>query len=274
VSTYAIGDIQGCFDQLIQLLNKVQFDEKHDYLWFAGDLVNRGPKSLETLRFIKKLGDRAIVVLGNHDLHLLAVSIDNKKHYNKGSLDDVLNAPDSAELLHWLRHRPLFHYDEMSGYAMVHAGLPPDWTIKQAGEYAKEVEQCLQSDRYIDYLKVLYGNKPSIWDETLCGFDRLRFITNCLTRLRYCDQYGHLKHKEKRAPELASDDLIPWYQMPGRLSADTTIIFGHWSTLGYRQTDNVISIDTGCLWGEQLTLLSLEDGQITQLDCSERARKP
>jgi len=257
MATYAVGDIQGCFDDLLRLLSAVSFDPKKDTLWCAGDLVNRGPQSLETLRFVKNLGDSAKVVLGNHDLHLLAISMGNHKHASEDSLDDVLNAPDSHELLHWLRHQPLLHEDKALNWCMIHAGLPPQWTLTQAKHYAQEVERVLQGDEHPHFFANMYGNKPNLWHDSLTGMARLRFITNCFTRLRYCADNGALKLKEKQAPSPERNDIIPWFDMPDRQSEAHPIIFGHWSTLGYHQHRNTICLDSGCLWGGTLTLIEL-----------------
>lgn len=261
MATYAIGDIQGCYDELRQLLDKLDFDPARDRLWFAGDLVNRGPKSLETLRFIKGLGERAVAVLGNHDLHLLAVwKRVHRHHSSNDTLDAILAADDGEALLDWLRHRPLFHHDRKLGYAMVHAGLPPQWTLEQAGHHAREVEQVLRGDRFTDFLDNMYGNNPRLWSEQLEGWERLRFIVNCLTRMRFCTPDGKLDLKQKGAPGSQEGDAIPWYKVPKRRSRKEhdALIFGHWSTLGLYTKRNVFGIDTGCLWGGKLTALRID----------------
>lgn len=271
MAVYAIGDIQGCYDELRASLDLVRFDPADDRLWFVGDLVNRGPKSLETLRFVRDLGDRAISVLGNHDLHLLAIASGNTRKAGKDTLGAVLGAPDCDELLHWLRHRPLLHHDRALGFAMLHAGLPPQWSIEQAENLAHEVEAVLQSNDHIEYFDEMYGNRPDRWSESLSGIQRLRFITNCFTRLRYCSADGVLALKEKGPPGTQANRTdLPWFEQPTRLSRDTRIVFGHWSTLGYVQKHNVWALDTGCLWGGALTLLRLDDQQPTpiHLPCS------
>jgi len=255
MATYAIGDIQGCYNELRRLLDRLGFDPTNDKLWLAGDLVNRGPDSLRVLRFVKSLGDGAVVVLGNHDLHLLALGAGNPSHAKKSNLHEVLDAPDCEELLHWLRHRPLMHYDERKRFAMIHAGLPPQWDLTTALRCARELEDALRGPDYADYLDAMYGNEPSRWSEALTGMERLRFITNCLTRLRYCDADGKLALKEKGAPGTQPPNLVPWYLVPGRATREVRIICGHWSTLGYRAEENVWSLDTGCLWGRQLTAI-------------------
>ena len=255
--TYAIGDIQGCYDELQRLLEQLDFSETRDQLWFVGDLVNRGPNSLEVLRLVKSLGDAAVTVLGNHDLHLLALAHGNPKHRHSSNLNEVLRAPDRDELIHWLRHRPLLHRDKKLAFSMIHAGLPPQWTMKTARACAREVENVLRGDQHVEYFLGMYGNEPSLWSPRLVGMDRLRFITNCLTRLRYCTADGGLALREKSPPALRPGHLIPWFQHPERRSRDARIVFGHWSALGYWQGDNVWGIDSGCLWGGSLTALRL-----------------
>lgn len=257
MAIYAIGDIQGCYDELQRLLQRIAFNPARDRLWLAGDIVNRGPKSLEVLRFAKSLGSRAITVLGNHDLHLLALSQGNRSHYKHGTLEQILRAPDRDELIHWLRHRPLMHHSAKRGFSLIHAGLPPQWDIATALRRAREVEKVLQGPGFHDYCHAMYGNHPDRWSDNLRGMDRLRFITNCFTRLRYCTRDGRLAMKEKGAPGGQDASLVPWFKVPGRASRGQRILFGHWSTLGYYHGENVWSLDTGCLWGGQLTALRL-----------------
>lgn len=256
---YAIGDVQGCFDELMRLLERLGFSDHDDYLWFTGDLVNRGPKSLDTLRFIKSLGTHAVTVLGNHDLHLLAVAQGHERyHHKKDTLREILQAPDRAELVDWLRHRPLMHYDATLGFALIHAGLPPQWDVRQALAAAAEAECALRADNYAAYLGEMYGNEPDQWSESLCGEERLRFIINCFTRLRFCDARGRLALEEKGAPGSVPAPWLPWFAVPGRRSADVNIVFGHWSTLGLYSGDNVYALDSGCLWGGALSALRLD----------------
>lgn len=257
MSIYAIGDVQGCYDELQKLLELIQFDPVKDKLWLAGDIVNRGPKSLQVIRFIKSLGNRAVTVLGNHDLHLLALSQGNRSHYKHGTLDEILNAPDRDELIHWLRHQPVMYHHKESAYSLLHAGLPPQWDIPSALQYARELEIILQGPGFHDFCHAMYGNEPDQWSDDLTGMERLRFITNCFTRLRYCTPKGRLAMKEKGAPGSQNSGFIPWFEAPKRASKNDRIIFGHWSTLGYHQACNVWSIDTGCLWGGQLTALKI-----------------
>jgi len=257
MATYAIGDIQGCYDELRTLLDRLEFDPAKDRLWLAGDLVNRGPDSLKVLRFAKGLGERAVCVLGNHDLHLLAVAAGNLRHYKDESLADVLQAPDRDELLDWLRRRPLMHSSKGKGYSMIHAGLPPQWDIKTAQRCAREVERVLRGPDFPRLMREMYGNKPDRWSKKLKGMDRLRFIINCFTRLRYCGADGTLALKEKGAPGSQAKGLLPWFEVPGRASAKERIVCGHWSTLGFVNRRNVWSLDTGCLWGGSLTAVRL-----------------
>ncbi len=268
--TYAVGDIQGCFTELMELLDRLAFDPASDRLWLAGDLVNRGPDSLAVLRFVRGLGDAAVAVLGNHDLHLLALDAGNRKHAKRSTLEAVLTAPDCEELLHWLRHRPLLHHDSAKGLTLIHAGLPPQWDLADARTCARELEAALRGKHYRDFLLAMYGNQPDRWSPDLTGIDRLRFITNSLTRLRYCTRDGALALKEKGSLGEQAEGLFAWFQTPGRRTAKDRIIFGHWSTLGYWEGDNVWALDSGCLWGGALTAVQLDHHPIRpiQVDCA------
>lgn len=262
MGTYAIGDLQGCYQELVDLLDKINFDEKNDQLWFTGDIVNRGPGSLEALRLVKKLD--AVMVLGNHDLHLLAIDAGKAKQHKKDTLKAVLDAPDKDELLSWLKKQPLLYCDRKTGYTMVHAGLPPQWSVSQAITYSTEIEEILQGESAAEFLANMYGDQPDIWSEDLNAWERLRFITNCFTRLRYCDAKGRVSMVEKGPPGSQNQSLIPWYQVEGRKSEGETVIFGHWATirLGVKQdfrSARVYALDTGCIWGGKLTALRLED---------------
>jgi bis(5'-nucleosyl)-tetraphosphatase (symmetrical) len=254
MATYAIGDIQGCFHTLEKLLEHMKFDPAQDILWFTGDLVNRGPRSLDTLRFIKQLGPQHISVLGNHDLHLLALSYNAHKGWHDDTLAAVLSAPDKNELLTWLKQLPLLHYDAKTNYCMVHAGVAPNWDLGMAMQLANEVSKILKSSKAADFFNHMYGNTPALWDNNLQGWDRLRCITNYLTRARYCHADGSLElDKENK-------NLLPWYQLPQRLTKDLNIIFGHWAALrGVTNTPHVFALDTGCVWGFHLTAMCLED---------------
>jgi bis(5'-nucleosyl)-tetraphosphatase (symmetrical) len=260
MSTYAVGDIQGCFDVLRRLLDQVAFDLSQDHLWVVGDIVNRGPQSLDALRFIYSLGDHAKVVLGNHDLHLLAVAHNLRPMSKSDTLQPILDAHDCDALLHWLRHRSLLHHDEKLNYVMVHAGIAPQWSFDQAKQYASEVEQALQSERYLDYLTGMYGNTPLGWDDQLSGTERLRVITNYFTRMRCLNAEGDLNLKNKGLPK---KNDIPWFEYPKRKMQNNRIIFGHWAALaGKTNSANAIGLDTGCVWGERLTLMRLEDNKL------------
>ncbi len=274
MAVYAIGDVQGCYDELLHLLDHIRFDPASDTLWLTGDLVNRGPRSLEVLRFVRNLGDTAVTVLGNHDLHLLATASGTRPPRKKDSLDAILHAEDRGELLTWLRHRPLLHRDQASGWAMVHAGLPPQWNLAKAAACATELEAVLRGPKHRDFFAHMYGDGPAVWDDKLKGIKRLRFITNCLTRLRYCDRKGRLALEAKGPPGTQSPRYMPWYTVPQRASEGERIVFGHWSTLGYRSEQGVYSLDTGCIWGGQLTALRL-DGETPQrysIDCPQACK--
>lgn len=261
MATYAIGDVQGCFDELKALLTQIKFKSDRDLLWFCGDLVNRGPKSLKTLRFIRSLEDNAVTVLGNHDLHLLATAYDHKRPGKKDTLDNILNADDSTDILDWLRQQHLAYHDKDKKITLVHAGIHPEWSIKKTLKLAKEVEQILKSDNHINFYKHMYGDKPFVWDDSLSGWSRYRFITNILTRLRYCDTSGRPALNAKGPPGSQAKHLVPWYEVPERKSRKDTIIFGHWSTLphaGRKSINNTYPIDSGCLWGGVLTAMRID----------------
>ncbi len=257
MAIYAIGDVQGCYDELRRLLDLIKFDPGHDQLWLAGDLVNRGPKSLETLRFVKGLGAAAVTVLGNHDLHLIATAVSLSKAGKKDTLAAVLGAEDCDELIHWLRHQRLFYHND--DFCMLHAGLPPQWDFETTLRMARETEQAMQSPDHERFFRSMYGNKPVVWRDDLLKTEKLRFAINCFSRLRYCTVDGVMDFGPKGAPGTQPHHLMPWFEVPGRKSLDMRIIFGHWSTLGYFDGYNCYSIDTGCLWGGQLTALQLAD---------------
>ncbi len=272
MSTYAIGDIQGCFAELEKLLDVIHFDTNEDTLWFTGDLVNRGPRSLETLRFIKSLDNHHRnhhkVVLGNHDLHLLAVAYGLQVEKKGDTLGQILAAPDRDELISWLRHCPLLHHDKDSGYVMTHAGLSPAWTIREAKLLAQEVEEVLRGETPEFLLQNMYGNFPDRWDDKLGGIDRLRCIVNFLTRMRFCHADGRLDLTYKGEIAGKPDDLIPWFDVPGRVNAGEKIIFGHWAALnGKTPESNLFALDTGCVWGNCLTAMRLEDNKRFNVKC-------
>ncbi len=270
LSTYAVGDIQGCYAELSQLLEKVRFDPASDRLWLVGDLVNRGPDSLAVLRFVRSLGAAATVVLGNHDLYLLMVAAGFRKRGKDDTLEPVLRAPDREELLDWLASRKLFHTE--GRFAMVHAGLLPQWSIAQARSLASEVESALRGPGRQVFLSRLQGNDPHEWRDDLEGQDRLRVIVNAMTRMRFCSPSGRLEFAHKGPVDSAPEGFLPWFAVPGRRSLAHTVLCGHWSALGYRQVSGVVALDSGCLWGGALTAMRLEDGCIFQLPCSARGR--
>lgn len=268
MSIYAVGDIQGCDQEFEQLLQSIGFSPKRDRLWLVGDLVNRGSGSLQVLRKVKSLGDAAVTVLGNHDLHLLAVAAGVAEQSRGDTLDEILEAPDREELLEWLRHQRLMHVEGEN--ALLHAGLLPQWSVKQAQSLAREVEQVLRGDDYVNFLKKMYGNKPDHWQDELAGYDRLRVISNAFTRMRVCTPQGEMQFKFKGELKDVPDGYLPWYEVQGRASVGATMIFGHWSALGLVVQSNVIALDTGCLWGGPLTAIRLDDRKVFQVPCSRQ----
>ena len=270
MSTYVIGDLQGCHDSLLHLLDKVEFDPEADRLWLVGDLVNRGPDSLAVLRFLKALGDAAICVLGNHDLHLLALSEGYGRMRKGDTLIEVLSAPDRDELLHWLRHQKLAWRE--GNLLMVHAGVLPGWTLDDTMQLAAEAEAVLQGPDYRDFFAQMYGNVPVAWEAGLKGIERLRVIVNAFTRLRYCSIDGEMEFDHKCAPGLQPSGWLPWFQVPGRKTAAATIFIGHWSTLGLINRSDLVALDTGCLWGNKLTAVRLEDRQAFSVPCPQMQR--
>jgi len=267
MATYAIGDIQGCYRSLLELLASFRFDADRDELWFVGDLVNRGPDSLKTLRFVRQLGARAVCVLGNHDLHLIAVAAGQARLRHGDTLDEVLQAPDRDELLDWLRQRPLLHRHD--AYAMVHAGLLPQWSVGDALAVAQEVEAVLRGPDYHALLAHMYGNDPDHWEPSLTGFARWRVIVNAMTRMRVCSLQGRMVLSFVGEPKDAPPDMLPWFEVPGRASRGTRVIFGHWSAQGLVMQPDVVGLDTGCLWGRQLSALRLDDRRLFQVSCAE-----
>ena len=269
MAAYAIGDVQGCYPALMKLLTQIGFDPDRDRLWFTGDLVNRGPHSLEVLRFVKSLGERAECVLGNHDLHLLAVAAGAARLKKRDTLDNILQATDRNELLRWLRRRPLLHHDGGLGYTLIHAGLLPSWNLADARRLAHEAETVLRGDKADEFFHHMYGDLPDHWNENLRGVDRLRVIINAFTRLRYCDLEGNMDLRPKGPPGSQPPDLMPWFQVPGRRSQGFKIIFGHWSALGLWDGDGVIGLDSGCLWGRSLSAVRLDASPLEffRIDC-------
>ncbi len=269
MATYVIGDVQGCWLTLEALLAKIRFQRGRDKLWFVGDLVNRGDGSLPCLRFVKSLGDRAVVVLGNHDLHLLAVAENIATPHRLDSLDEVLNAPDRADLLFWLRQQKLLHVDH--DYAMVHAGLMPQWSWQQAQALAREIERLLCGPEYRKLLRNMYGNEPAAWRESLRGHDRRRLVLNAFTRMRTLTNAGALDLQFKGELAAMPPGLTPWFDVPSVRRANRTVIAGHWSALGLHQTENFVGLDTGCVWGRELTAFRLDDRKIFQVQSQEKS---
>jgi bis(5'-nucleosyl)-tetraphosphatase (symmetrical) len=258
MALFAVGDVQGCDAELEALLKSLRFSPDRDRIWFAGDLVNRGPDSLKVLRRVRDLGDAATTVLGNHDLHLLAVAFGEARLRSDDTLDEILAAPDRDLLLEWLLHRPLLHEDRVLNLCLLHAGLPPNWDIAAVRNCAREFEQALRLDPK-KLFRQMYGDKPDRWDDALSGAERLRFIVNCFTRLRYLDPQGRLVLGAKGVPKKSQrDSIIPWFDAPNALWRGQRMVFGHWSTLGFFQNADVISLDTGCVWGGSLTGLRLD----------------
>lgn len=260
MAVYCIGDIQGCYEELQALLRRLSFDPGHDRLWLTGDLVNRGPASVEVVRYVKSLGDRAVTVLGNHDIHLLAAWTGAAPLKKNDTLTQVLDAPDADELMHWLRRQPLMYEDPELGYVMVHAGIHPTWTLDEARKLAGEGEAALGGEHHHSLFQHMYGGDPDQWSPDLKGWDRLRFIINAFTRMRYCDAQGRLLLDYKGSPSTQPQGYLPWFQVPVRrpMPAGTTLIAGHWSTLGFHEQEDLVTIDTGCLWGGQLTAIRLD----------------
>jgi bis(5'-nucleosyl)-tetraphosphatase (symmetrical) len=265
MATYAIGDIQGCMNALRRLLDHIKFDQTQDRLWFVGDLVNRGPHSLEVLRFVKQLGPSAVTVLGNHDLHLLALWSHITQPGRKDTLQPILSAPDADELLHWLRFRPLLYTE--NGFVMIHAGMLPSWSIDQATALAREVEAALQRDNFRDVLPAIYFRKGAGPAANLSKKERLGFTTNVLTRLRVCTHQGVPDFSFKGPPEEAPPGYFPWFHIPNRATQHETIIFGHWSALGIITEKHIMALDGGCVWGRELVTIRLEDRQLFHVPC-------
>jgi bis(5'-nucleosyl)-tetraphosphatase (symmetrical) len=270
MATYVMGDVQGCYASMRALLDKAEFDPASDRLWLVGDLVNRGPESLQVLRFVHGLGDAAITVLGNHDLHLLGVWAGHRKTHDSDTLHDILQAPDCNALMNWLRHLPMAHYEH--GVLMTHAGSWPGWTLEQALAHAHELEDALRSDDFPALFASLWGSVPDSWSDELSGAARLRVITNVLTRMRFCTADGVLDFHHKGRIGTPPAQLMPWFDVPGRKTAGVPIVFGHWSALGLLLRDDIMALDTACLWGGRLTALRLEDRVPIQVACPSLRR--
>jgi bis(5'-nucleosyl)-tetraphosphatase (symmetrical) len=273
MATFAIGDLQGCYDPLRRLFDYISFNPAADRIWFVGDLVNRGPQSLEVLRFVKSLGAAATVVLGNHDLHLVMQASSHGKSSKEDTFQDVLGAADRDELLAWLRMQPLLHVE--GDWAMVHAGLLPIWTVSQAKALADEVSAALTADNHDEFLANMWGSEPVAWRDDLAGWDRLRVVVNAMTRMRFVTADGAMELRAagaKAPPDKGPPGCVPWFAAPERASADHCIVCGHWSALGFREENNLLALDTGCLWGGCLTAVRLEDRRVFRQPCSQQAK--
>lgn len=276
MTTYVIGDLQGCYDELQELLQEIDYNSEQDHLWFVGDIVNRGPKSLECLRFVKQLSEqgKAEIVLGNHDFHLLAAYSGLDKFVSKSdTLTPILQADDVDELIDWLRKQPLMVSHPVYHAVMVHAGIPPQWSISEAKQYAQEVQKQMLQPNWQEYLiNHLFGSEPDSWDNSLTGYDRLRYIVNAFARMRYCSAEGQLEFKMKSAPKDNQSKFQPWFVFNNRRNKDYEIFFGHWSTLGAIDAYQVHATDTGCLWGGQMTAYAIESKQRFTLDCEQKCK--
>lgn len=258
MARWAIGDIQGCADELTALIARIGFRSDRDRIWFVGDLVNRGPYSLKVLRLVRALADNAVCVLGNHDLHLLAVALGKARVRKRDTLEDILEARDRDALIEWLAQRPLAHYAAAEHDLLVHAGVVPQWSVDDTLALASEVQQALRLKPEA-LLAAMYGDEPDRWQSTLRGTDRLRFAVNVLTRLRFCTAEGRIDFRQKGRPDSVPQPWMPWFRAPNRIAAGTRIIFGHWSALGYYNAEGVVGLDTGCVWGGALTALNLDE---------------
>lgn len=267
---FAIGDVQGCHQQVLSLMEKVRDASPDAGFIFVGDLVNRGPSSLDMLRHLYQMGDRAKVVLGNHDLHLLALAHGIRKPHKSDTLSDILAAPDKDELLDWLRRQPLALIEH--DHLIVHAGVLPQWTVEQTISLAQEVSDVLSGPDWLGFLQQMYGNTPDQWDDTLQGMDRLRCIVNALTRIRYCRADGTMEFTSTEGSADALDGYMRWFDVPGRKTTGTPVVFGHWSTLGLTIRDDLIGLDTGCVWGGKLTAVSLDDHSVIQVNCPQQQK--
>lgn len=270
MTTYVVGDIQGCFEPFQCLLRKVKFNADRDVIWSVGDLINRGPQNLQTLKWFYDRRDNATIVLGNHDLHLMAVSAGARKMSKSDNFDDILDAPERETLIEWLHHQPLIHHQY--GVTLVHAGIPPMWTINDAINRASEVEAVLRAPNCIAFFNEMYGNDPIVWSDDLTGMTRLRVITNYLTRMRYCTKKGKLdlisKGSTPTANALAGKKVAPWFSHENRLTKTDRVIFGHWASIdGMTNSVNTIALDTGCVWGNKMTLMELESGVLHRCSC-------
>lgn len=271
MSTYAIGDLQGCLEPLKKLLDKISYDPTRDQLWFTGDLINRGPQSLETLRYVSNLPSNTITVQGNHDLTLLAAYYGYITPSKSDTYQEILSAPDAGSLINWLCQQPLLHHDENLNFMMTHAGLYPLWNLGKAKSLALEVQAILKNNTKL-FLKHMYGNEPNIWDDTLTGWERTRFIVNAFTRMRFCTQAGHLDFSKKGGLDAPPKNGIPWFLHPNRKFIQQKIVFGHWAALsGKCHAADIFVVDSGCVWGNALTAMCLETEQMTSVACHSKS---
>lgn len=270
MALYLIGDVQGCDDALERLLQHIDFSPSRDKLYMLGDMVNRGPQNLQVLRRLMEFGSSAQCVLGNHDLHLLAVSLGARKSNDSDTIQDVLNAPERDALLHWLRHQHMALH--IGNVLLVHAGVLPQWTAEKTMALAGEVESLLRSDALGDFIAHMYGGMPNQWDDALTGHDRIRIIVNAFTRMRYCNAQGAMDFSYKKSPENAPVGQIPWFDLPNRLTQQTVVAFGHWSTLQLAPRADVVCLDDGCLWGGCLSALRLEDTNLRDARLAQRLK--
>lgn len=272
MATYAVGDLQGCLEPLKCLLDQVKFDPAKDKLWLVGDLVNRGPASLETLRFLYSIRDSLVCVLGNHDLHLIAVAYNAERLKKNDTLREIIEAPDSAQLIEWLRQQRIVYHDAERDITLVHAGIPPQWSIEKSLQRAAEVEAVLRDDDQLPlFLDGMYGNEPAKWDKKLHGIERLRVITNYFTRMRFCTPDGKLDLKSKEGLDTAPPGYAPWFSYPQRKAAGAKIIFGHWAALeGQCDVPGLFALDTGCVWGGRMTLLDIDTQARIQCSCAQQ----
>jgi len=266
MATYVIGDIHGCYAPLQRILDEINYDPAGDKLWFAGDLVNRGPQSLKVLRFVKSLGDQCITVLGNHDIHLLALHYGTRPRKQKDqSLAKILEAPDVEDLMQWLQSRPILHIENK--HILVHAGIHPSWTIETLHELKHELESAITKATSKKKLERLYGNTTGPWAIARSSNKRLRYALNCLTRMRYCNKDGSPDYEYNGTPGTQSPNLVPWFEIPNTATAQHTVMFGHWAALGYHQHNQIFALDSGCAWGNALTALRLEDQHVFSVAC-------
>jgi len=265
---WMIGDIQGCCESLEALIHHPDVaEDPNAQFWLAGDLVNRGPQSLHTLRRLMTMDDRTVVLLGNHDLHLLAVAAGVRSPNKNDTLHEILTAPDAGDIIDWVRNRKLAHFEH--DHLLVHAGVLPKWSVKKTLSLANEVQEQLRGKQWQKAIHKMYGNEPVHWNDQHTGAKRLRVIVNALTRLRMCNSKGHMALSIKSSPTLRHEGLMPWFDVPGRVSADVTVVFGHWSTLGLTIRPNLVCLDTGCVWGGHLTAVRLHDKKVVQVACHQ-----